>query len=75
MILKNKRTRETLNITLPEFKTRFAKDIKRAFESYKQTELAKPYFKIKNIDESDFYFDLQWNFNHHACSDWYIAKI
>lgn len=75
MILKNKRTRETLNITLPEFKTRFAKEIKAAFKSYKQTELAKPYFKIKNVDESDFYFDLQWNFNHHACSDWYIEKF
>ena len=47
MILKNKRTRETLNITLHEFKTRFAKDIKRAFESYKQIELVKQYFKIK----------------------------
>lgn len=75
MILKNKRTRETLELTLHEFKTRFAKDIKRAFESYQQIELAKSYFKIKNIDESDFYFDLQWNFNHHACSDWYIEKL
>ena len=75
MILKNKRTREILNITLPEFKIRFAKEIKRAFESYKRTELAKPYFKIKNVDKSDFYFDLQWNFNHHACSDWYIEKF
>ena len=75
MILKNKRTRETLNITLPEFKTRFAKELKRAFESYKRTELAKPYFKIKNVDKFDFYFDLQWNFNNHACSDWYIAQI
>ena len=75
MILKNKRTRETLNITFPEFKIRFAKEIKTAFESYIRSELAKPYFKIKNIDESDFYFDLQWNFNHHACSDWYIAQI
>ena len=75
MILKNKRTREKLELTLSEFKIRFSKEIKRAFESYKQTELVKQYFKIKNIDESDFYFDLQWNFNHHACSDWYIAKI
>lgn len=58
MILKNKRTRETLNITLPEFKIRFANEIKRAFESYKQIELVKQYFKIKNINESDFYFDL-----------------
>lgn len=72
MILRNKRTRETFNTTLFEFKTQFSKEIKRAFESYRQTELAKPYFKIKNIDESDFYFDLQWNFNHYACSDWYI---
>ena len=75
MILKNKRTRETLELTLHEFKIRFAKEIIRAFESYKKTEQAKPYFKIKNIDESDFYFDLQWNFNHHVCSDWYIAQI
>ena len=69
MILKNKRTRETLKVTLSEFKIRFAKEIKTAFESYMHTELAKPYFKIKNTDESDFYFDLQWNFNHHAYSD------
>ena len=75
MILKNKRTRESLNITLSEFKICFIKEIKRAFESYKQVELAKPYFKIKNVYEDDFYFDLQWNFNHHACSDWYIDKI
>ena len=71
MILKNKRTRETLNITLPEFKTRFAKEIKAAFESYKQTELAKPYFKIKNIDESDFYFD----FLRHTNFDFYASNL
>lgn len=74
MILKNKRTREILELNLPEFKIRFAKEIQTAFESYEQTELAKPYFKIKNVDEGDFYFDLQWNFNHHACSDWYIFR-
>ena len=75
MILKNKRTREKFELTLSEFKIQFAKEIKRAFESYKQTELTKPYFNIKNVDESDFYFDLQWNFNHHACSDWYIERL
>ena len=75
MILKNKRTREILELTLPEFKTRFAKVIKMAFESYKQTELAKPHFKIKNIDEDDFYFDLQRNFNHFGISNWYIEKF
>lgn len=75
MILRNKRTRETLNITLSEFKIRFSKEIKTAFESYMRTELTKPYFKIKNTDISDFYFGLQWNFNHHACSDWYIERF
>ena len=74
MILKNKRTRETLELTLPEFKIRFAREIKRVFESYKQVELAKTYFKIKNKDESDFYFDLQWNFNHYASSVWILIK-
>ena len=47
MILRNKRTREIINITLFEFKIRFAKEIKTAFQSYMHTELAKPYFKIK----------------------------
>ncbi len=75
MILRNKRTREILNLTLSEFKIRFAKEIATAFESYIRTELTKPYFKLRNIDESDFYFDLQWNFNHHAYSDWYIYRI
>lgn len=75
MILRNKRTREILNLTLSEFKIRFAKEITTAFESYIRTEQLRPHFRIKNIDESDFYFDLQWNFNHHACSDWYIEKF
>ena len=75
MILKNKRTREKLELTLSEFKIRFAKEIRTAFESYKRTELTKPYFKIKNIDEDDFYFDLQWNFNHFGMSNWYIERI
>ena len=75
MILKNKRTRDIIHINLFEFKIRFTKEIKTALESYMRTELVKPYFKIKNTDESDFYFDLQWNFNHHACSDWYIERF
>lgn len=32
-------------------------------------------YSTGNIDESDFYFDLQWNFNHHTCSDWYIERL
>ncbi len=75
MILKNKRTREIINITLSEFEIKFSKEIEVAFDSYKQVELAKPYFNLKNTNESDFYFNLQWNFNHHAYSDWYIERL
>ena len=75
MILKNKRTREIINITLSEFEIKFSKEIEVAFDSYKQVELEKPYFNLKNTNESDFYFNLQWNFNHHAYSDWYIERL
>lgn len=75
MILKNKKTREIINITLSEFKIHFKKEIETAFHSYKKAELAKQYFKLRSIDESDFYFNLQWNFNLHDCSDWYIERF
>ena len=75
MILKNKRTKEKLELTLSEFKIRFAKEIQTAIESYRRTEVSKPYFKRKNINESDFYFDLQWNFNHFGNSNWFIEHM
>lgn len=75
MILKNKRTRETLEISLDEFKKRFAKEINDSFESYKRTVLAKPYFKMNNNIESDYYFSLRFNFNNHGITNWYIEKM
>ena len=75
MILINRRTKEKLVITDSEFKKRFAKEIDDAFESYKRVVLSKPYFKINNDIEGDFHFDLHWNFNHHANSNWYIEKM
>ena len=39
MILKNKLTRETLEITYPEFRKKFAKEIRRAFESYRRKKM------------------------------------
>ena len=39
MILKNKLTKETLDIPYSEFRTRFAKEIQDAFESYRKTQL------------------------------------
>lgn len=78
MILKNKRTRETLEITETEFKKRFSKEINASLESYKRTVMAKPTFhpfKIKNDIERDFYFNLRWNFNNHGISNWYIERM
>ena len=60
MILKNKVTKETLDITYPEFRKKFVKD---AFESYRKTQLNKYSYNFKddNSMEYNFYFQLQWN--------------
>ena len=41
MILKNKITKETLEITYPVFRKKFAKEIQYANESYRKTQLNK----------------------------------
>ncbi len=63
MILKNRLTRETLEITYPEFRKRFAKEIRTAFESYRRTQLNKYSYNFKddNSMEYNFYFQLQRN--------------
>lgn len=75
MIIKNKLTKETLVLSEEEFKTRFVKEIDMALDSYRRTELAKPYYKINKDIESDFFFDLQWNFNSFSNSVWYIERM
>lgn len=77
MILRNKRTREMLKIDYSEFRTKFAKEIQIAFDSYRKTQLNKyPYkFQDDNSMEYNFYFDLQWNFNHFGNSVWYIERM
>ena len=77
MILKNKLTKETLNISYFEFRKKFSKEIQVAFESFKKTELNKTFYSFKdnNLIESNFYFDIQWNFNHFGVSNWYIERI
>ena len=77
MILKNKLTKESLNITYPEFRKIFAKEIQYAFESYRKTQLNKYSYNFRddNSMEFNFYFDLQWNFNHFGISNWYIERI
>ena len=63
MILKNKLTRETLQITYSEFRKNFAKEIQTAFDSYRKTQLNKYSYNFKddNSIEFNFYFQLQWN--------------
>lgn len=75
MILKNKLTKESLVLTRSEFYTKFANEIQTALDSYIKTENAKLYFKATKTPETDFYFDLQWNFNHFGMSNWYIKRI
>ena len=77
MILRNKLTKETLNISYSEFRKRFARKLQVAFESYRQTQLNKYSYKNKdnNSIEQDFYLNLQWNFNHFCDSNWYIERM
>lgn len=79
-IVKNKRTGESLELTLNEFKIKFHKEISAAYDSYKRHKEYKrsllPPFIYKTPDyKSDFYSDLRWNFNNHGISAWYIERI
>ena len=74
MIIKNKRTKERKILSYIEFQTIFKKELQNALESYIQSENNKPYFRLNKNLESDFYFDLQWNFNHFGMSNWYIER-
>ena len=60
MILKNKRTKEKIELSYNDFRTKFAKEIKIAFESFKKTELNKPFWNRQDDStiEVDFYFDI-----------------
>ena len=77
MKVKNKLTKETLDIPYSEFRKKFAKEIQDAFESFKRTELNKTFYKFKddNLIEINFYFDIRWNFNHFGNSNWYIEQL
>ena len=77
MIIKNKLTREKLELTDAEFFAKFEREIRVAFESYKATIVRKSYYKIpdKTTIESDFNNNLVWNFNHLSNSNWYILKL
>ena len=77
MILKNKQTKEILKIDYLEFGKRFKNEIQIALENYQKTEVNKRLYMLDCRDyiESDFYFDLRWNFNNFSNSVWYIEKM
>ena len=77
MILKNRRTREALEIEYSEFRKKFAKEIQIAFESFHKTELNKPFcnYKDDNSIEFSFYFQIRYNFNNFGNSVWYIERM
>ena len=78
-IVKNKRTREFLELTLSEFKEKFKAELKTALDNFEKQESRKnflpPFIKPSNNFESDFYFNLRWNFNNLQNSNWYIERI
>ena len=77
MIVKNRRTKETLEMSYSTFRKRFTKDIQVSFDSYKQTQLNQSFYKFEddNLMESNFYFQIQYNFNNFGNSAWYIEKL
>ena len=66
-----------LKIDYSEFGKRFKDEIQIALENYQKTEASKRLYMLDCRDyiESDFYFDLRWNFNNFSNSVWYIEKM
>ena len=78
-IIKNRRNNEEqLEMTLEEFKAKFQMELKQAINTYKAHQESKnflpPFLKPTPNYEQDFYFDLRWNFNNYAQTQYYIAQ-
>ena len=56
MKVKNKLTRETLEITYPEFRKKFAKELQTAFKSYRRTRLNKYFYNFKDDNSMEYNF-------------------
>ena len=77
MIIQNKRTMEKLSLSQKEFFEKHFNEIQDALFAYIKIEQNKKlYLKRNKADlEADFYFNLQWNFNHSNNSNWFIVEI
>lgn len=71
MILKNKTTEETIEITYLEFRQKFANEIETAFLNYREKQLQNTFYDYTDdyTIEFNFYFQLRFNFNHFSKSD------
>ena len=79
LIIKNRRNNEEqLELTLEEFKAKFQMELKQAINTYKAHQESKnflpPFLKPTPNYEQDFYFDLRWNFNNYAQTQYYVAQ-
>ena len=79
IIIKNRRNNEErLELTLEEFKAKFQMELRQAINTYKAHQESKnflpPFLKPTPNYEQDFYFDLRWNFNNYAQTQYYIAQ-
>ena len=67
-------------LTLSEFKKKYNNQLISTINSYKNhmesKNALKPFFMNSSKDyTSDFYFNLQWNFNSYSNFNFYIAQI
>ena len=56
MIIVNRHTRKKRQMEYADFRKEFAKDIKNAFDSFRHTELAKPFYNYKDDNSMEFNF-------------------
>ena len=77
MIIQNKRTMEKLSLSQKEFFEKHFNEIQDALFAYIKIEQNKKLYLKRNKAEleNDFYFNLQWNFNHLSNSNWFIVEI
>ena len=80
IITKKSNQKIKKELTITKFKQEYQDDIDSAIQDFIESENKKqeylPKFLRKNIDASDFYLNLHFNFNHHNNkSEWFIEKI
>ena len=77
MIIQNKRTMKKLSLSQKEFFEKHFNEIQDALFAYIKIEQNKKLYLKRNKAEleNDFYFNLQWNFNHLSNSNWFIVEI